>query len=497
MTQPGNGNGNEVNITELVEASADYTLSDVGMAMYMAEVMGDRIRYVTDDARWLWWNGSVWEPDTPGGSRAMGAALMAIRLKREEIMEWDDENDARTDALQVLTRFESLGKLKAMIEICRTVSSIQVEADALDASVDEVCVKNGIVNLNTGALRDHDSTALCTRMIPYDYEPKAAKESELLSGKGGYLETFIPVEEDQRFVFAVLGDALRMGNKRRTLPIFWGGTTSGKSQLFGALHRLLGSYICTIGSGVFRANLDDKPRPDLVMAMYTRVAYAQEASKAWALHADQIKRLTGNDTLPYRNLYSGMVNKTPRFTPLLVTNEMPRITNADEALKRRILAIHFNQTVSVEREDPTIRERFISDETVMKGLLALLVAGARDPIINEPPERFILATMKAREGMDHVDEFIDWLKDEGWLVDVNTDVASRCLLAKDLYRVYTSWVRQYADTVDKRDILGLKQFNQAMVAREWIEGASAGKRWMGKAWISPVPLALTIMIGVE
>jgi putative DNA primase/helicase len=488
MTEP-------VNITDLVQDSEDYSLSDVGMAMFMAERLGDRIRYVTDDARWLWWNESVWEPDTPNDSRLMMAALMAIRLKREQIMGWDDEGDARTNALQVLTRFESLGKLKAMIEICRTVSTVQVRADALDANVNEIVCRNGIVSLDTGNLRDHDPASLCTRMIPYDYDPKAAKESHLLKQ---YLETFIPEHEDQRFVFAVLGDALRMGNKRRTLPIFWGGTTSGKSQLFGALHRLLGSYICTIGSGVFRANLDDKPRPDLVMAMYTRIAYAQEASKAWALHADQIKRLTGNDTLPYRNLYSGMVNKTPRFTPLLVTNEMPRITNADEALKRRILAIHFNQTVSVEREDPTIRERFIVDEGVMKGLLALLIAGARDPIINEPPERFILATMHAREGLDHVDEFIDWVKDEGWLVKVDDNVAAvRCIRARDLYRVYTNWVKTYADQVDKRDVLGLQQFNRALGQREWMAQESGGKRWVGWTWITPCPMALTIILGVE
>ena len=490
MTQPGN-----IDITELIQNSEDYSLSDAGMAMYMVEQLQDRIRFVTDDNRWLWWNEQVWEPDTPSQSRMIGAALMAIRLKRVEIMSWDDEGDQRTNALQVLTRFESLGKLKAMIEIARTVSTVQVDADALDAQAHLICVKNGMVDLNTGVLREHDPAALCTRMIPYDYDDRAAKESPLLKQ---YLETFVPVDEDQRFVFAVLGDSLHMGNKRRWLPIFWGGTTSGKSQLFGALHKLLGPYICTIGSGVFRANLDDKPRPDLVMAMYTRVAYAQEASKAWALHADQIKRLTGNDTLPYRNLYSGMVNKTPRFTPLLVTNEMPRITNADEALKRRILAIHFDQTVSVEREDPTIRERFITDEGVMKGLLALLVAGARDPIISEPPERFILATMRAREGMDHVDEFLEWMKEDGWVVDVPDNTpGTQCVKAKDLYRVYTNWVKTYADTVDKRDVLGLMQFNQALTQREWIAGASAGKRWLGKAWISPVPLGLGVILGIE
>jgi putative DNA primase/helicase len=496
MTDTGHG------LTDAVFDDDDdhfaLNITDASMGLYMANQLQHVIRYVADEARWIIWNGKCWDWDDEVASMAHNMALVAVNQRRREVMEApnrEDNPDWRANALTAISRFESTGKLKAIVDVCSRIPAVRTVVDALDNQPNEICCLNGMVNLDTGALREHNPDDLCTKLIPYEYDPKAAKESKPLTQ---YLETFMPVDEDHRFVFAVLGDSLRMGNERRILPIFWGGTTSGKSQLFGALHKLLGPYICTIGSGVFRANLDDKPRPDLVMAMYTRVAYAQEASKAWALHADQIKRLTGNDTLPYRNLFTGMVNRTPRFTPLLVTNEMPRITNADEALKRRILAIHFDQTISVGKEDPNIRQRFLADDSVMRGLLALLVAGAHDPIINEPPERFMLATMRAREGLDHVDEFLDFMREEGWILDAPPDTPDyKFLPANELFKVYTAWVKNYADTVDKRDVLGRNKFNDAMRNREWISVGVAGVRWIGKQWISPQPVRLMTMIGVD
>lgn len=340
------------NINDIIALNShdDEQITDLGMSLVLVGTFGHLIRYAVDTGKWFVWTGGRWEEDSEQNVKVFGLTQAAIREMRDRVLTWDDESGARQRGLQQVNGYEGVKKRTAVITTCAADPRVQVHEEDFDARLNEIVAGDKVINLDTLDARRGAPSDMNARSCGVDYDPRA--RSPLLDQ---YLETFIPEPEDQRFIFALLGNALRVGNRSRTFPIFWGDSTSGKSQLFAALHRALGSYICTVGSGVFRGNLDDKPRPDLVAAMYTRIAYASEASKSWALHADQIKRLTGGDALPYRNLYRGVVNKIPRFTPMLVTNVMPRITGADAPTKRRIVVIHFDRSLDPRKEDPLIK----------------------------------------------------------------------------------------------------------------------------------------------
>ncbi len=488
MTQRGTAPRETVpSVDELIAQNLrDETLiTDTGNAARFVEMYGELVRYAVDAQAWYAWCGTHWCQETPESLRVFALTQGVVRALREDALQIEDDA-SRARTLNVVALQESRRKRESMLAVAKSDPRVQTSTEALDAVMGQVVAPNGTIDLDTGKITPSHPDDMNSRCLGVAYDPRA--RSPLLDD---YLKTFMPNEHEQRFVFAVLGHALRGGNPRRLLPIFWGETTSGKSQLFAGLDRVLGSYACAIGSSVFRGNLDDKPRPDLVMAMYTRVAYASEASRSWALHADQIKRLTGGDSLPYRNLYAGVVNAVPRFTPMLVTNVFPRITGADVPLKRRILTIHFDRSLPAQREDPTVKQRFLADDATLRALLARIVAGARDPVIAEVPERFALATMQARSDMDHTDEFLEWMREEEFLVTLDDSVpAYKCAKASELYACYRYWLHKVADKLDRADELGRKQFGQSLRDKGWESTVSAGVRWVHRGLGAGVPLEI-------
>jgi putative DNA primase/helicase len=473
-------------VDELIAAAGDdeFRNTDTGIGRRFTAMFGHIVRYDIERQRWLLWNGEVLEPDSIESLKAYGLTMRVLDAMREEAMNMDGEaNDPDTPRgrqLRYIHGLEAVTARKKILEAAKEHPAIQVTEEQLDAVATDLVVKDGVVDLLTGTLRKATPADLNTRMCTVRYNPGAkSKELDL------FLKTFLPDELDQRFVFALLGRTLIAGNHTRTFPIILGGTTSGKSQLMAAVHKILGSYVCAVGSSVFRANLDDKPRPDLVKAMYTRLAWASEASKAWALHADQVKRLTGGDPLPYRDHYEGIVEAIPRFTPLLITNEMPKINGADPAIRRRIIVVTFDKSLAPGQEDPKVKQRFLNDETCLEAILARMIAGAQDELmlnVDHIPQKYILATMDATGALTNVEEFLLWAYEEGYLVD--TDVAntpvSHCAKASDLHTMYVNWIKNHGDQQAKKDQLDMPDFGRQLRDKGWQSKPSAGVRWLGK-----------------
>jgi P4 family phage/plasmid primase-like protien len=483
-TRPEDTAGDVLRRVIQANAADEILLTDRGNGRRFAELYRDVVRYVVDRDEWLVRSGPHWAPDP---SRLTVFALTAgvIRQIREEALRpvgAENEDAWRERMLGYATQLEAEGARLRMISCAREHPELVVEEDDLDSELNHLATPDGVVDLLTGEFRGASAEDTCTRTTTVGYDPAA--RSPLLDQ---YLETFVPDEEDQEVLFGVLGTILRGGNPGRLLPFFLGGTTSGKSQLLAALDRLLGAYICTINVSVFRGNLDDKPRPDLVRAMHHRIAYAVEASKTWELHSDQVKRITGGDAVPHRDLYGKSVEKVPRFTPLIVTNEMPRIKGADQALKRRLLVVRFDKTLPPELEDSRVKERFVRDEGCLRALLARIVAGARCEALRDGvkwtllPTRYAEAKLASFERLDHVSEFIEWLRDREALESVNMaeTAVSHCAKANELHEWYGTWLKKHGDKQDKAEALNLRDFGQALRDRGWVSKTSAGVRWVG------------------
>lgn len=470
--------------------TAEVFSSDTGNALRLVEQLGDRLRYEPELRRWYVWSETHWEPDVNDRSYALTHTV--IQRMRDEALSLSDEPldgggpSPRATLLRHALRSESEGARRRMLGVAATDPRVIVHGEELDVTHNLLACPNGSVDLDTGELvptrPEHHNTA-CVR-VPYD--PKA-ESSEL----DGYLATFVPDVEDQAVLFGVLGASVRGGNANRMLPLLLGPSTSGKSTLLAALANLLRGYAVSVNASLFRGTLDDRPRPDLVRAMHTRLAYASEAAQSWELHADQVKRLTGGDRIAYRDLYARLVEAQPRFTPMIVANEVPRIKGADDALRRRLVVVRFDHSLPTGRDDPTVRERFVSDPDCLAALLVRVVAGARSPAFVNGirrdllPERCALATADAFDEVDHVGAFLRWLEECGHLDVAPADApASHCAKASDLHAWYGLWVQRHGDRADRDSRLNLRDFGRALRSRGWESTTAMGTRWMGRRLLS-------------
>jgi P4 family phage/plasmid primase-like protien len=461
-------------------APQDLVLTDAANGRVFIEMHGDYVRYSLDTERWHVWNGKRWAEDTRESHRGMVLAQATAQRRRDTVLAYPREDPTEQNRiLQTATQLQNVAKMRSMLTIAASDPRIQVLVGDFDQRLGLLNAQNGAVDLYTGELVESLAPDMHSCICEVNYIRDAAKPgySKVFEE---FLSTFLPDEDDQRFIFAMLGHSLFRGNARRILPIIWGETTSGKSQFMSGVHKVLGSYVCTINASVFRGALDDKPRPDLVAAMYKRIVWASEASKNWSLHADQVKRLTGGEPIPYRNLYQGMVQETPRFTPFIVTNAIPHIIGLDTATKRRVLVIHFDRSLPKALEDPNKREVFLNDAKCLEALLARMVYGARDDIIDVLPAKYVLATMSAHGEMDSIDEFLTWATGEEKLLKVDPDSPRQHMIkADEMHKLYQYWLKNYADVMLRKDQLSLRQLGQSLRDRGWISANSGGTRWIG------------------
>lgn len=348
---------------------------------------------------------------------------------------------------------------------------------------DQLLVFNGA----SVAIRPIEREDYVTKNTGTNYDPRWLTETPLLMQQ--YYDTFMPDPEVQRAFWKIGGASLIGVNLYRLLVVILGSTTSGKGQLTDKIDRLLGDYATTANPSIFRGNLDEKPRADLLKVMKVRVAFLSEASKHWSLHVDRIKDMTGQSKISARTLHSGDYQElVPEFTPFLVTNEMPNIPDADAALARRMLVIPFNHTVSVENEDTSVRDRFMEDQDVAEYILCQLVEGYKRAMatgIADVKALFDQATKDALSDLSHLRTALEAMVEGGYIRQATEDELAtlpdyQWITAKEVVNGYSAWVKAQPDKETRDAALGRNTFNKALAQQPgWEPVDSHGKRWRG------------------
>src|SRR6185436_12097819 len=208
----------------------------------------------------------------------------------------------------------------------------------------------------------------------------------------------------------------------------------------------------------------------------------------WELHGDRVKDLTGGGTVSARLMRSDDFHDIrPTFTPILVTNVMPKIIGADPALLRRMLVFDFNHRPLVE--DVTIRDRFIHDPEVQTWLLARLVRGYEESVREGLGDVIVaqgIATMEAFDNLTHLGSFFRWLTDTDQLTLVPEDeqgaygVKSTFVTLKDTYDRYSFWVREYGAKRDTAAKFDYETFNEQLRNNGWERVKSGAWRWKNR-----------------
>lgn len=409
--------------------------------------------YVWDGRRWSLDHGQVkgWAAET---ARGLGF-----------LVEQAVKSGATPEATKAVVKFwaasESDGAIDSIISLIRPM--VAVDPASFDANPMLLGVQNGVVDLETGELKEADRAQLITKLCNATFNPDAACpkwEEFLLAACGGDTELV-------RYLRQCAGICLTGLTEEHTFFIVTGPGGTGKTTFQEALKFVWNDYAIGIDPNSLASSKNEgaRARPDLAKLPGIRLAFANESRAGLRIDEGLLKALTGNDTMTARELYRAEFDFIPTHKLWLRTNHAPQFDGGDTGMRRRVRLIPFTQVVHPSAKDGKLRAKLQKEAD---GILLWALRGLADYQQNGlvEPKAVLEATEAYVDSLDTVAQFI----------------AERCILkptadqpAGDLYAAYKNWVE-----ARNQRAFSLVRFGADLDGRGFRQRTLAGRKlWVG------------------
>lgn len=475
----------------LGSADIETELNDLGNANRLVRVMGGRGRWVEVHNCWYIWSEEEgrWAEDRDGQIERWTVKAM-IQIEEEAAFLSSGQNGEALVKAYMAHRKSSLkvGALGAAREMAKSRKGMRLLAEVLDAEPRLLGTPDGVLLLG-GLGSSGSEPSVVHRPGEWARDKFVTMRTGVAYRRGArsrmwedFLERFQPDEEIRDWLQRITGYSLLGSNPDRLLIVQKGVTSTGKSTFAAAVQSVLGDYAGPMPASVLRDNPDDKPRPDLLAALFRRIVIAEEMSAAQHLHADQVKRITGGTKITARGMRSNVyLDRLPSFTPWLVANDVPTIEGADSALLRRVLVVPWNEQIKPDEEDTFYFDRLMEEGA--EGIFAWCVEG-HEKWMSSPKLRDIPAGAFTAAG-----EFAEGVNDLGAWLAARTDRGDEFYeLPRRLYEDYEMWCAE--NGVKERDKLSGTAFGKRLAGL----GVEKGRRTVDGRQI-PVRLGIRLVSG--
>jgi putative DNA primase/helicase len=438
-------------------------LTDYGNAERFVAQHRAVVRFVPQWRQWIHWTGKRWARDSTGE---------AIRLAKETVRSIYQEASAERDADQRkaiashAARSESVGRLKAMLELAESEAGIPIEPNQLDADAMLLNVENGTIDLRAGTLRPHSPTDLITKLAPVAFEPQAVHAAwskfltdvtdadadlvAFLQRLAGYCVTGLTIEKHFFFAF--------------------GPPDTGKSTFLDALAATLGDYAASAAPETWLLQTTTGGnRGDLARLLGARLVFSSEFRRGSRFDESLLKGITGGDALTVAAKYQSEFTYRPTYKLIFAANDAPRIADTDEGMWQRCLRVPFANSVPAEKRDPNLKRTLCQDPAARSAILAWMVQGALEWQATGlgVPASVKASTEAYRAENDPVGGFFD---------DCLVFEMKATATAKELRASYDSWCKSEG----VKFTLGPREFAERLKGRECKEHRTKSQRcWVG------------------
>ena len=415
------------------------TVEDLDNARRLEKFCGEHIRWLIDDELWLTFDDGIWSRRSEKSSclyplatrfadqminfakilgvEAGDAAKAAIITNGDGSIQKVDEQakkkadiaNARKDkAFAIAYYFKKRKNYSAAIDLLKGCDSILITADDLNRHKNLFCVKNGVIDLQTGKLYPLDPKYLITNQADVFFDPNADT---------AFVENFfrevIPNEPTLLGVLRYLGYCLT-GEKIYHICQFWRGRgANGKTTILDILIQLLSSYAIKLPTNALLESMRplDANAASPALAMLDgdiRLAILDEIPRNCRLDATTFKTITGDQFITARPLYGNPRKIELRAKLILNGNHLPTFDVDDGGLQRRINNVEYTQIFSADRADVTLPAKLATPKN-RSALLKILVSHSQDFYRNGLIESDDMKAAKAEyfNENDFVSNFVD------------------------------------------------------------------------------------------
>lgn len=237
--------------------------------------------------------------------------------------------------------FSKLAKLRDDVKgrhvMSQVATFVQRDDAEFDAHPDLLCVGNGVVDLTTGQLRDHDPALLLTKSSRTPYLPGAVHAD--------WDKALASLPQDDRDWFqGRIGQGITGHTPTDDRVVFLKNSGSGaKSTLLTALQTALGEHMTKVPEKVLTSPAEGHST-ELTELRGARLAYIEELPKGRTLNVKRLKDIAGTDVMDGRRMYKDVVRWRASHSLILTTNYDLHVAETDHGTWRRLALLEFPYT---------------------------------------------------------------------------------------------------------------------------------------------------------
>jgi putative DNA primase/helicase len=371
--------------------------TDMGNAEMFAEVYQNDARYNHKIGKWIVWENGRWKVDTNSRIIAMAKKIPRLRYLKASENESDEE---RSKAAKFARISESAHRLKSLVDLAKTEDSLSDDGSGWDADPMLLGVKNGVLDLRTGELREarrEDRITLYTE-IPFSEDAECPRWEQFL------VEVFGGDSDLISYVQLAVGYAITGCTNEQLIHILFGEGQNGKSVFLNTIAYILGPYAFSLPFSSFEKSSRGGIPNDIAATVDKRLITASEVDEEMILNEARIKAMTGGDAQSARRLYAEFFNFNPTAKVCLIVNRKPRIEDDSYAIWRRIRLVPFPH--KFEKADKLLQEKLKQEAP---GILLWAVRGCllwQNEGLDNIPKAILEATHSYRAESDVVGQFL-------------------------------------------------------------------------------------------
>lgn len=382
---------------------------------------------------WLYWAPMQGYWENVDDSFVIG---LSAQFARELAQQAASKGDA--DLVKQAASRLSAPAINSVVTVAKGNEGIRSRIADLDSDKELLNCPNGYVDLRTGNLIEHNPDKMMTKVAGATYRPGATHPD--------VDEALKALDEDEReWLQMSFGQAITGHTPAEDFLLMLHGIgANGKSAIVGTLLETAGSYATMLSERVIIAN-DTAHTTDLTDLLGVRVAVLEELPESGNLSSKRIKSIVGTPTMKARKMFRDNIEWESSHTVFITTNHLPRITETDHGLWRRLALLTFPYRfvpteAAIENENDRLGDLGLRQRLRLapqkEAFLAWVVEGAVKYLARQGEPISLTPAMEAdkaewRHGMDPTGRFLE---------DMVVFDPSSCIPGNDLYDEMKTWL---------------------------------------------------------
>jgi P4 family phage/plasmid primase-like protien len=325
------------------------------------------VRFDHRAKRWLQFDGTRWRPQEAGEVERL--ALDTMRWRQAAALKEDDPDRKKKRSAHAVGG-ERMSRRRACLDAALKEHPIASTGQEWDTDTWLLGVRNGVVDLRTGALRAGKPEDNVTKQVavPFNADAKAplweATVADIFKDNVELVDYF-----QKALGYSITGDC-----REEVFFLLIGEGRNGKGTLINTVDAILGDYSTSLSFQSLEASKHGQAggaaSPDIAKLAGARFVTASETSGG-KFNTAILKGLTGRDPITARHLHAEEFTFMPQLKLWLSVNERPQVTDQSLGFWARPHMIPFLQCYE-GREDRTLKDRLLKEAD---GILAWIIRG--------------------------------------------------------------------------------------------------------------------------